>query len=1041
MLQLKDTNFTDLMQRRICNVLLLANPYDAFMLEDDGRVDEKIFAEYTRLGLRFPPRFIQVYSQEEAMNTINKVDIDLVIVMPSRTADAQQEEDVFEIASNIKQAHENIPLVVLTPFSHGLTERMKDVDLSIFENVFCWLGNTDLLITIIKLLEDKMNLEHDFKSGVRMILLVEDNIRFYSSILPNLYKFVLQQSLEFATEALNASLETLRMRGRPKIVLARNYQEAWELYDKYKENTLGIISDCRYPMTPVKGANATEEEKEADAGFQLLDAIRREDPYMPLIMESAESENRERAVASGYHFIDKNSKKMDVDLKDMVRRCFGFGDLIFQIPNPAFPDQPEMSTQLRVHNLKELQNNILTVPSASLLYHIQRNNVSRWLGSRALFPVSDFLKHITWESLQDVEAHRQIIFDAIVAYRRMKNQGVVAVFQRERFDQYSNFARIGDGSLGGKGRGLAFIDHFLGKHADLQECFTDSFDGSKYKLTNNDAITDSPQQAKVIIPKTVVLCTDIFDEFMEENQLYPLALSDASDEEILQAFLRGRLPQRLISDLESFMDVVHGPLAARSSSLLEDSHYQPFAGIYSTYMVPYVSDKYQRMGMLANAVKAVYASVFYKGSKDYMTATSNVIDQEKMAVILQEVVGQQHGTRFYPHISGVARSINYYPLGNEEAHEGVVSLAFGLGKYIVDGGTSLRVCPAHPDHVLQTSEMEIALRDTQTHFLALEVPEVTPISADQLRNMSSGDLLNALDPAHLKFQVDDGFNLKRWNVRQAEADGTLPPVCSTFDPMDNCIYDGYYEGRNRKLITFAGVLQNGLFPLPELMQKVLKSGEEEMRRPVEIEFAVNLSADGRTGEFFLLQIRPMVDTNMQLDEDLSAIPDSACLLRSNSAIGHGIYDDLFDVVYVKTDNFSASNNQTIADQIEKINRQLLDEGRRCIYIGPGRWGSSDPWLGIPVKWPHISAARVIVEAGLNDFQVDPSQGTHFFQNLTSLGVSYFTINAFCGDGLCNEAWLNALPAVNETEYVRHVRVEKPLSLKVDGIHRTGVVVM
>lgn len=1039
MLQLKDTNFTDLMQRRICNVLLLANPYDAFMLEDDGRVDEKIFAEYARLGLRFPPRFIQVYSQEEAELNMSKLDIDLVIVMPSRTADAQ-EEDVFEIARNIKLAHENIPLVVLTPFSHGLTERMKDVDLSIFENVFCWLGNTDLLLTIIKLLEDRMNLEHDFQAGVRMILLVEDNIRFYSSILPNLYKFVLQQSLEFATEALNASLETLRMRGRPKIVLARSFQEAWELYDKYKENTLGIISDCRYPMTPPKGANATEEEKEADAGFQLLDAIRAEDPYMPLIMESAESENRERAMASGYHFIDKNSKKMDVDLKDMVRRCFGFGDLIFQVPDPAFPDQPEITKQLHIRNLKDLQNNILSVPAESLLYHIQRNNVSRWLGSRAMFPVSDFLKHVTWDSLRDVNAHRQIIFDAIVAYRRMKNQGVVAVFQRERFDQYSNFARIGDGSLGGKGRGLAFIDHFLGRHADLQECYTDSFNGAKYKIEANNAITDAPQQAKVIIPKTVVLCTDIFDEFMEENQLYPIALSDASDEEILQAFLRGRLPQRLVSDLEAFMDVVHGPLAARSSSLLEDSHYQPFAGIYSTYMVPYVSDKYQRMAMLANAVKAVYASVFYAGSKDYMTATSNVIDQEKMAVILQEVVGQQHGTRFYPHISGVARSINYYPLGDEEAHEGVVSLAFGLGKYIVDGGTSLRVCPAHPDHVLQTSEMEIALRDTQTHFLALEVPETKPISAEEVRSMSSGDLLNALDPSHLKFQVDDGFNLKKWNVRQAVEDGTLPPVCSTFDPIDNCIYDGYYEGRNRKLITFAGVLQNGLFPLPELMRKVLKYGEEEMRRPVEIEFAVNLGEDGRTGEFFLLQIRPMVDTNMQLDEDLSEIPDEQCLLRSHSAIGHGIFDDIQDVVYVKTDNFSASNNQTIADQIEKINRQLLDDNRRCVYIGPGRWGSSDPWLGIPVKWPHISAARVIVEAGLNNFQVDPSQGTHFFQNLTSLGVSYFTINAFRGDGLFNEAWLNALPAVSETEYVRHVRFVQPLSIKVDGIHREGVIV-
>ncbi len=1026
MLQLKDTNFTDLMQRRICNVLLIANPYDAFMLEDDGRVDEKIFAEYARLGLRFPPRFIQVSSREESEAHMNRGDIDLVIVMPARSASGQ-DEDVFEIAQGIKQAYENVPIVVLTPFSHGITARMQEVDLSIFEYVFCWLGNTDLLLTIIKLIEDKMNLEHDIEAGVRMILLVEDNIRFYSSILPHLYKYVLQQSQEFATEALNATLETLRMRGRPKIVLARNYQEAWELYDRYKGNTLGVISDCRYPLEPAKGANPTDDEKNARAGFKLLDAIRAEDPYMPLIMESAESENRDEADDKGYHFIDKNSKKMDVDLRDMVHSCFGFGDLIFTIPDPSFPDAPEFSTQLHVHNLKDLQDNILTIPQESLLYHVKRNNVSRWLGSRAMFPVSDFLKHITWDSLQDVEAHRQVIFDAIVAYRRMKNQGVVAVFQRGRFDQYSNFARIGDGSLGGKGRGLAFLDHIMGRHPDLQEQRTDRF------LTHarrNGPLAELPQQARVSIPKTVVLCTDVFDEFMDQNQLYPIALSDASDQEIFDAFQKGHLPQHLLADLEAFMDVVHGPIAARSSSLLEDSHYQPFAGIYSTYMIPYVSDKYKRLGMLANAVKAVYASVFYHGSKDYMTATKNVIDQEKMAVILQEVVGQQHGTRFYPHISGVARSINYYPIGDERADEGTVSLAFGLGKYIVDGGTALRVCPAHPRQVLQMSEMEIALRDTQTAFLALEIPEGEDYSMD--------------------FKADDGFNLRKWPVRIADADGTLPPICSTFDPMDQCIYDGYYEGRNRKLISFAGVLQNGMFPLPELMQKVLQYGEEEMRRPVEIEFAVDLRP-GETGTFYLLQIRPMVDNNMKLDEDLTAIPDQDCLLRSHSAIGHGIMDDVEDIVYVKTLGpakpdgsepdiiYYAGHNPQIAEEIERINRTLLDEGRHCVYVGPGRWGSSDPWLGIPVKWPHISAAKVIVEAGLDSFQVDPSQGTHFFQNLTSLGVSYFTINAFRGDGVWREQELNALPAVHETEHLRHVRLPKAMLIKVDGIHREGVI--
>ena len=978
---LKDTSFVDLMLNRVYNVLLIANPYDAFMLEDDGRVDEKIFSEYAKLGLRFPPRFLQVHSREEAEQTMAKGHVNLVIVMP-----AAEDNSVFDIARAIKHEYPTTPIVVLTPFSHGITRRMQNEDLSPFEYVFCWLGNTELLLSIIKLMEDRMNLEHDIRSaGVQMLLVVEDGIRFYSSILPTLYKFVLQQSLEFATEALNTSLEMLRMRGRPKIVLARNYEEAWLLYNRFADNTLGVISDCRFPLS-------AGGEKVADAGFKLLSAIRARDPYVPLILDSSETDNERLAKECHASFIDKNSKKIDVDLRDHLRDYFGFGDFIFRDPDT-------MEEVARLHNLKDLQNNIMTLPTRSLLYHISHNNVSRWLASRALFPISEFLKGITWESLQDVDAHRAIILDAIVAYRRMKNQGVVAVFQRERFDQYSNFARIGEGSLGGKGRGLAFIDHLLGRHADLNE---------------KPGVT-------VCIPKTVVLCTDIFDEFMDTNDLYQVALSDIPDEEILQHFLRARLPMRLVGDMEAFLDVVEGPIAIRSSSLLEDSHYQPFAGVYSTYMIPAAHDRYERLSMLSEAIKAVYASVFYQSSKDYMTATSNVIDQEKMAVILQEVVGEEHNGRFYPVISGVARSINYYPIGDEKAEEGTVSLAMGLGKYIVDGGTSLRVCPAHPHQVLQMSEMEIALRDTQTHFLALPAE-------------GSGEAG--------KMSVNDGYNLIKVPVRQAEGDGTLQWICSTYDPVDQCIYDGFYEGRNRKIISFAGVLQNGIFPLPELMRKVLQYGQDEMKRPVEIEFAVNLHAE-RTGEFCLLQIRPMVDNRMELDEDLTAIPDEGCLLRSHSAIGHGIYTDIRDIVYVKTEGYTPANNPAIAEEIEKMNRQFLAPATTpspaYLLIGPGRWGSSDPWLGIPVKWPQISAAQVIVEAGLDSFQVDPSQGTHFFQNLTSLGVCYLTINAFRGDGIYRQDVLDALPAVQETEHVRHVHLDAPLTIKVDGSEKEAVV--
>jgi len=971
-LVLHDTSFVDLMARRVFNVLLVANPYDAFMLEDDGRIDEKIFFEYAKLGLRFPPRFTQVASKEEAEEEMQKKEFDLLICMPGT-----DNNDVFDIARNIKVTYPNLPIVVLTPFSHGLTRRMEHEDLSMFEYVFCWLGNTELLLSIIKLIEDKMNLEHDVEAGVQMILLVEDNIRFYSSILPHLYKFVLQQSLAFASEALNSQLEQLRMRGRPKIVLARNYEEALELYTKYANNTLGVISDCRYPRNG---------EIDEEAGYKLLTHIRECDRYIPLVLESSETNAGNLARECHARFIDKNSKKIDVDLRDILRRYFGFGDFIFRNPDT-------LEEVARVKNLKDLQDNIFTLPRESLLYHISHNNVSRWLCSRALFPISEFLKHITWDSLQDVDAHRQIIFDAIVSYRRMRNQGVVAVFQRERFDRYSNFARIGEGSLGGKGRGLAFLDHIIKRHPEL----------------------NGYENVYTMIPKTVVLCTDIFDEFMDTNELYQIALSNAPDEDILRHFLHARLPQSLVGDLMAFLDVVKSPIAIRSSSLLEDSHYQPFAGVYSTYMIPYLDDQYERLRILSDAIKSVYASVYYQSSKDYMTATSNLIDQEKMGVILQEVAGRQYENRFYPTFSGVARSVNYYPIGEEKAEEGTVNLALGLGKYIVDGGVSLRVCPAHPDHVLQTSEMEIALRDTQTRFYALD-----------------------LDPnPDMEFQVNDAFNLKRMKVKDAEKDGTLRYIASTFDPYDMVIRDGIYEG-GRKVLTFCGVLQNGVFPLPEMLQMILKYGESEMRRPVEIEFAVNLNED-RSGEFYLLQIRPMVDNRMMLNEDLTLIPDEDTLLRSHSAIGHGIISDINDVVYIKTDGYTASNNPEIAEEIERINRKIMEEGRGYLLVGPGRWGSSDPWLGVPVKWPNISAARIIVEAGLSNYQVDPSQGTHFFQNLTSLGVAYLTIDAFRGDGVYRQDELDAMPAIEETKHVRHVRFETPLTIKVDGIHREGVI--
>ena len=971
---LKDVTFVNLMMRRIYNVLIVANPYDAFMLEDDGRVEEKIYNEYVELGLRYPPTFTQVSTTEEAYQVLSTMNIDLVICMPGNA-----DNDAFSVARDIKAGFPDMHCIVLTPFSHGITKRMENEDLSIFDYVFCWLGNTNLILSIIKLIEDKMNLEHDIQEGgVQMILLVEDSIRFYSSILPNLYNYILAQSKRFSTEALNRHAATLRMRGRPKVVLARNYEEAMALYEKYADNVLGVISDVRFPLGGVK---------DPEAGLKLLRVIHQRAPFLPLIMESSETENRAKAEAEGFHFVDKNSKKMSLDLRSIMEEHMGFGDFIFRDPKTK-------AEIMRIHNLKELQDNIFRIPDDSMLYHISRNHMSRWLSARAIFPVSDFLKKITWERLKDVTAHREIIFDAIVQYRHMKNIGVVAVFDRMKFDSYSHFARIGDGSLGGKGRGLAFLDNIIKMHPDFS-----SFPG-----------------VTVQIPKTVVLCTDVFDQFMEQNNLYQIALSDASDEEILRHFLRAQLPDSLIADFFTFFEATKSPVAIRSSSLLEDAHYQPFAGIYATYMIPYLEDKYAMLEMLACAIKSVYASVYYRDSKAYMTATSNVIDQEKMAVILQEVVGKQHDGRYYPNFSGVLRSLNYYPIGDEKAEEGIASLALGLGKYIVDGGQTLRVSPYHPHQVLQTSELETALRQTQTRFYALDTRHV------------GND-----------FTVDDGFNILNLRVKEAERDNALSYIASTYDPYDNVIRDGLYDG-GRKVISFAGVLQQDVFPLPELLQMSMKYGAESMRRPVEIEFACNLNAD-RTGQFYLLQIRPIVDSKQMLEEDVAAIPDDECLVRSHNSLGHGVSEDVTDVVYVKADdNFSAAENPTIAREIEKINSGYLDRGQGYVLVGPGRWGSSDPWLGIPIKWPHISAARVIVEVTLKNYRVDPSQGTHFFQNLTSFGVGYFTVDENRNEGVFHKAMLDAMPAVEETEHVRVVRFSKPLRILMDGKKQEGAVV-
>ena len=969
----KDTSFANLMNKRIYNVLLIATKYDAFMLEDDGRVDEQIFNEYTSLSLRYPPRFTQVTTEEEALAELKNRNFELIICMPN-----MDNRDIFAAATEIKIHYPNIPIVVLTPFSKEVSKRIANEDLSAIDYVFSWLGNAELLLAIIKLIEDKMNAPDDTASvGVQIILLVEDSVRFYSSALPHLYKFVLEQSQMFAKEALNDHQRTLRMRGRPKIKLARTYEEAVRIFNQYRDNMLGIISDMSFMHNGVK---------DPYAGYKFGQYVRKTGLIIPFVLESSEASNKVYAKELGASFIDKNSKSYPQDLRKKIMQRFGFGD--FVILNPQTKEEI-----MRIKDLKDLQKKVFQIPDDSLVYHLSRNHFSRFFYSRAMFPPAEVLKRVDVSDYKDMDEARKLIFDLIVQYRRMKNSGVVAVYQKERFDEYSNFARIGDGSLGGKGRGLAFIGAMVKRYPKLEH---DHF--------------------AVTIPKTVVICTDIFDEFMETNELYPVVLSEVDDETILKYFLRASLPARLIEDLMAFFDVVKSPIAVRSSSLLEDSHYQPFAGIYSTYMVPKLEDKYDMLRTLSDAIKAVYASVFYRDSKAYMTATSNLIDQEKMAIVLQEVVGNRYNDRFYPTISGVARSLNFYPIGNEKAEDGIANIALGLGKYIVDGGQTLRFSPRHPHNILQMSTMDFALRETQTRFYAL-------------------DLKNLAD----QFSVDDSFNLLRLNLKDADADGSLKFIVSTYDPYDQVIRDGYYPG-GRKILSFVNVLQHEVFPLADTLDQILHVGEDEMGRPIEIEFAVNIDPQNPGfATFYLLQVRPIVDNKEVMEEDLTLVEQEDTILTSTSVLGHGIVTDVQDIIYVKTGAFCSSNNQSIAYDIEKMNRQFTGEEKNYVLVGPGRWGSSDSWLGIPVKWPHISNARVIVECGLENYRVDPSQGTHFFQNLTSFGVGYFTINPFKGDGWFDEGYLNSLPAVEETEYLRHVRFDKPVVIKMDGKKSLGVV--
>ena len=970
-----DTSFDLLMQKRIHRVLMICSNYDNYMLEEDGRIDEQIFNEYVSLNLRYPPTFVQTDNAEDAFKILQEGDVDLVISMLSLKG-----TDVFALAKKIKASYADIPIVVLTYFSREVSLRLEGEDLSAIDYVFCWLGDAALILAIIKLIEDKMNAEHDIESiGVQAIILVENSIRYISSYLPNIYRIVLHQSLDFQREALNEHQRMLKMRGRPKILLANNFNDAVALYSKYKYNVLGVISDISYKRDNVQDENA---------GLELCKVVMADDDKVPFLLQSSNIDHKRKAEELGAGFIHKYSKSLSLELRNFIIQNLAFGPFVFR--NPETLEPIAIAT-----DLQSLQQKLLTIPDNCLEYHATRNHFSKWLNARALFPVAQMFKYIRKEDFKTSDEMRRFLYIAISSFRLGKGRGVIAKFDKSSFDEYQIFSRIGEGSIGGKARGLAFINRII----------------KNYKLFSKYP------EVLITIPRTVVLSTDIFDEFMDHNNLYSVAMSDLPDDEILNRFINAELPGRVYQDFYAYLAISRNhPVAVRSSSKLEDSHYQPFAGVYSTYMIPRLSDSKLMVKALSDAIKEVYASVYYKASKTYMTATSNVIDEEKMGIILQEVCGNRHGDIFYPTLSGVARSINYYPIGSERAEDGIANVAFGLGKLIVEGGMSLRFCPKIPKKILQLSSPEEALRDTQKEFRALDLN------------------IDSFVPS-----TDDGVNIPHIEIKDAKNDGAMRYLASTYDYNNNMLRDGIGQP-GKRIITFASILQHNTFPLAEILSELLEIGQREMNNPIEIEFAANLETPSGSPKIFnFLQIRPIVNSDETYNINLDIVTREQTIIFSESALGNGVFKGIQDLVYVKPESFNANQNKDVAVIIENLNSAFMKQGLGYVLVGPGRWGSTDPWLGIPVKWQQISAARIIIESGLKNYRIDPSQGTHFFQNLTSFRVGYFTINPYINEGYYDVEYLNSLNVVYEDEFIRHVRFEKPLEIMIDGKRHKGAI--
>lgn len=970
--EFEDLAYKQLMQRRIHNVLIICSSYDYYLLEEDGRIDELIFDEYIALNLRYPPNFMHAGSEVEAMDMLSHNQIDLVITWVNNSSRS------VEIANRIKQEYDDLSIAALSHNSEELRKMLREKKSDDIDFVFHWSGNTDIFLAIIKLVEDQMNAEKDIlQVGVKAILLVEDSLRFYSQYLPLIYRVVFEQSEAFAQDSLNAHRKMMIKRGRPKILLATNYESGMAIFDKYKESLLGVISDVTYYKDGKNNKNA---------GFLFAEYVHKFNPELPILIQSSELSNKEKARKAKLKFLHKHSETIGHDINKFITKYLAFGSFNFYCP-------AKKKLIKKAKNLHALQKAISEVSIESLVYHAKKNDFSRWLQARALFPLSNLFSQIEYEDFTEEDQVRKFLIDSVSAFRVYRSRGVIAKFNKSFYDASMIFSRIGDGALGGKGRGLAFIDMFLKKH----------------KLAYNY------KDIKISIPRTVVISTQVFDEFMDRHNLFSFVAQDHTDEEILKKFISKPLPFWAIEDLKVFLKTVETPVAIRSSSVLEDSIYQPFAGIFSTYMVPWAeSDIF--LAMVTNAIKSVMASAFYKGSKSYIKATSHAIEESKMAVILQEVIGKEYEGLFYPNISGVARSINVYPLGNEKPEEGIANIALGLGEIIVGGGRTLRFSPYHPKNIHQLSNPGMTQRETQKYFFGLDT-----------------------NPDSYHESTSEAVNKIKVSIRKAKNHNSLKYVASTYDLQNNRIIPGVRHDGPR-VLTFDNILKYNTFPLAEILVKLLRVGQIEMQNPIEIEFAVKLDVPlGESAVFSFLQIRPIVEF-----ESIGAVLDDHLdkkdmIIYSNSALGNGIYKKIHDIVYVKPDQFDKSKTKDIALMVAELNEKFEKEGNHYVLIGPGRWGSSDPWLGIPVIWPQISMAKVIIESGLENYRIDPSQGTHFFQNLTSFKVGYLTINPFIEDGYYDVSYLDKQPVVYENEFLRHVRFSKPLTIIIEGQnHRAAI---